>query len=258
MKTLGTIVSVLSLGVIVALQGSAAALPCSAGCGQEKNACVQTARVARSACKQDCRANAEPTALGACMIGCSATYRSAKTDCQADHVSCQGACKPPAHPGPPSPPSNCLGTCGQDLATCTKGSGGTAEELRGGLRRAVGARGVSHRLRGGSQAAGRGLPVRLRRMPGHVFRFAQRRVRRVTQADDSPGEGRPSPGSPARGRATGGSDPEPRLNTDTAPIAQTAHGRGRSQQGETGMAFKRSGVRLSSAPFHHSLGLADT
>ena len=120
MKKLGTIVSVLSLGVIVALQGSAGALPCSAGCGQEKNACVQTARVARSACKQDCRANAAPTALGACMIGCSATYRSAKTDCQADHVSCQGACKPPAHPGPPSPPSNCLGTCGQDLATCTK------------------------------------------------------------------------------------------------------------------------------------------
>jgi len=69
-----------------------------------------------------------------------------------------------------------------------EGSGGTAEELRGGLRRAVGARGVSHHVRGSGQAAGRVLPVRLRRMPGRVFRFAQRRVRRVV-VHGSPGRG---------------------------------------------------------------------
>src|SRR5262249_10083932 len=44
---------------------------------------------------------------------------------------------------------------------------------------------------------------------------------------------------------------------ETLDSRTVAHDRGRSQQGETGMAFKRSWVRLPSAPLfplHHSLG----
>jgi hypothetical protein len=111
---------VASLGAILTVHGHAsAALPCPAGCGGQKNACVQTARVAKLSCKQDCRTNADHTALGDCMHTCSGTFRSAKTTCQTDLTSCIGACNPPPHPGPP--PGNCLGTCGQDLATCAQG-----------------------------------------------------------------------------------------------------------------------------------------
>jgi len=119
MKRLGALLVVVSLGAILTLHGSAsAAQPCPAGCGAQKKACVQTARVAKSTCKQDCRANADPTALGTCMQGCSGTFRSAKTSCQADLVSCLGTCNPPS---PPGPPNSCLGTCGTDLATCAQG-----------------------------------------------------------------------------------------------------------------------------------------
>jgi hypothetical protein len=120
MKRLGAMLVLASLGAILAMHGRAsAALPCPAGCGGQKNACLQTARVSKLSCKQDCRTNADHTALGTCMHGCSGTFRSAKTTCQADLVSCIGACNPPSHPGPP--PSNCLGTCGQDLAQCAQG-----------------------------------------------------------------------------------------------------------------------------------------
>lgn len=119
MKKLGAMLVVASLGAILALHGHAsAALPCPAGCGGQKNACVQTARVAKSTCKQDCHTSSDPTARGTCMRACSVTFRSAKTSCQADHVSCIGACNPPS---PPGHPNSCLGTCGTDLATCAQG-----------------------------------------------------------------------------------------------------------------------------------------
>jgi hypothetical protein len=121
MNKLTAMIFVLSLGAILALQGSARALPpCPAGCGQQKMSCVQTARVAKLTCKKDCRENADPTGRGACMIGCSSTFRSAKTSCQADHVSCLDSCNPPPPPGPPSPPNSCLGDCGKDLAACAR------------------------------------------------------------------------------------------------------------------------------------------
>jgi hypothetical protein len=121
MKRLGAMLVVVSLGGILAVHGRAsAALPCPAGCGGQKKACVQTARVSKLTCKQDCRTNADHTALGACMQTCSGTFRSAKTTCQADLVSCLDTCNPSSPPGPP-PPNSCLGTCGTDLATCAKG-----------------------------------------------------------------------------------------------------------------------------------------
>jgi len=46
MKRLGAMLVVASLGAILALHGRAsAALPCPAGCGGQKKACVQTAGV---------------------------------------------------------------------------------------------------------------------------------------------------------------------------------------------------------------------
>ena len=115
---------VISLGLLVALgvvptSRATAAQPCSAGCGLQKRACLQTDRLAKLACKQDCRANAEPTALGTCMRACSTTSRSNKTGCQSDHVTCLGSCTPPSPPH--GPPSSCLGSCGQALAACAQG-----------------------------------------------------------------------------------------------------------------------------------------
>ena len=115
--------SVIALGLLVALGGippsrAAAAQPCSAGCGLQKSACLHTGRLAMLACKQDCRANAEPTALGTCVRACMTTSRSNKTGCQSDHVTCLGSCQPPSPS--PGPPRGCLGSCGQDLAACAK------------------------------------------------------------------------------------------------------------------------------------------
>jgi hypothetical protein len=111
---------VLVLGLVVALacipaSRAAAAQPCPAGCGVQKNTCLKTGRIAKLACKKDCHTNAGPTALGACMRACVTTSRSAKTSCQGDHVTCLGTC---THP---SPPSSCLGSCGQALGSCAHG-----------------------------------------------------------------------------------------------------------------------------------------
>ena len=137
MKRLGAMFVVATLGAILTLQDSArAALPCPAGCGGQKKACVQTARVAKLTCKQDCQTNSVPTAFGACMTACSGTLRSAKTSCQADLVSCLGTCNPPSPPGPPPPPSSCLGTCGQDLGACAQGVVAQAKSCLTGCRTA--------------------------------------------------------------------------------------------------------------------------
>jgi hypothetical protein len=51
MKRVGAMLVAATLGTIVMLQESAsAALPCPAGCGGQKKACVQTAKVAKLAC----------------------------------------------------------------------------------------------------------------------------------------------------------------------------------------------------------------
>ena len=68
-------------------------------------------------------------------------------------------------------------------------------------------------------------------------------------------EGRAEVGRSGCARRSATVRPSQREALDSRTVA---HSRGRSQQGETGMAFKRSGVRLSSAPLHHSLGLTDT
>ena len=123
---------VISLGLLVTLGAmptsrATAAQPCSAGCGLQKRACLQTDRLAKLACKQDCRANAEPTALGTCMRGCSTASRSNKTGCQSDHTTCLDGC---------TPPSSCLGSCGQASAACTQGVVAEARSCVAGCRTA--------------------------------------------------------------------------------------------------------------------------
>jgi hypothetical protein len=127
---------VISLGLLVTLGAiptsrATAAQPCPAGCGLQKRACLQTDRLAKLACKQDCRANAEPTALGTCMRACSTASRSNKTGCQSDHTTCLDGCTPPH-----GPPSSCLGSCGQALAACTQGVVAAARSCVAGCRTA--------------------------------------------------------------------------------------------------------------------------
>ena len=91
---------VIAFGLLVALGGlptsrAVAAQPCPSGCGLQKRACLHTNRLAMLACKQDCRANAEPTLLDTCVRACMTTARSGKTSCQSDHVTCLASCQPP-------------------------------------------------------------------------------------------------------------------------------------------------------------------
>lgn len=107
-----------ALVTIPALASTAAAQTCSAGCGLQKRACLQTARTVKLSCKLDCRSNTDPSAdLGTCMQGCVATFRDTKDTCRSDHQTCIGTCVPS---GPPSP-DGCLTTCGTDLAACARG-----------------------------------------------------------------------------------------------------------------------------------------
>lgn len=77
---------------ILAFASTAVAQTCPAACGQQKRACLETARTAKLACKLDCRTNTPPTELGTCMRGCMVTFRAAKDVCRADHHACVSAC----------------------------------------------------------------------------------------------------------------------------------------------------------------------
>ena len=120
--------SMLALGVMLAAGGPADAQPCPAVCGVQKRTCVQTARVAALACKETCRADRAPTALGACMRGCSSAFRAAKGNCRAERRGCLDGCG--------TPPGGCVGICGKDLATCVRGVTGDARACLGGCRTA--------------------------------------------------------------------------------------------------------------------------
>ena len=87
-----------TIGVLGLLYGSAHASPCTAGCGQQKRDCVQAARVAKKACKDNCRLSTDPVARRDCFHACNDSNKSAKTTCQANHSACIAAC----HGGSPS------------------------------------------------------------------------------------------------------------------------------------------------------------
>jgi hypothetical protein len=115
-RALLPMVCAIAVAGVLALESAASAQPCTAGCGAEKRACVQTARTTKQACKTDCRAAGVPGELGACMRGCTGVFRAAKDVCRDERRSCHTECEP----GSPSDPA-CPGSCGQALGACARG-----------------------------------------------------------------------------------------------------------------------------------------
>jgi len=135
---LGRALLVLAVAGPFLLAGRADAQTCQAGCGLQKKACIQTARVTSLACKMDCRTNSSPTDLGTCMRGCTTTFRSAKDTCRSDHQSCisgcQGGSADGAFTGGSPPDTACAGNCGDELGTCAQGVVTTAKACVQGCR----------------------------------------------------------------------------------------------------------------------------
>src|SRR5262249_15790942 len=108
----------LSLGAVLAVVAPAAARDCRDGCGLQKKACRQTARVTALACKQDCRATVAAASLGACKPPCMDQFVRPPDACNSTHEDCLGS----SVPSPP--PGSCTGafldSCGQDLAACAQ------------------------------------------------------------------------------------------------------------------------------------------
>jgi hypothetical protein len=119
------------------LPAGTSAAQCVVGCNMQMKGCVQTARVTKLACKQDCRQNAAHDQRGACMKACTDTFRGTKDTCRTDHATCIGGCVPPM-PGGGEPPADtaCRGGCGSDLADCAKGVVTAAKACVSGCRTA--------------------------------------------------------------------------------------------------------------------------
>jgi len=104
---------------LLAPAGAQGTQPCPAGCGLQKKARLQTARVASRACRQGCRASSGGVDQRTCMRGCTDQFHTAKTTCASDHADCLGSCPPTP------PPGSCTGAfldqCGQTLAACARG-----------------------------------------------------------------------------------------------------------------------------------------
>ena len=103
----------------LAVPAGTSAAQCVVGCNMQKKGCIQTARTADLACKQNCRATSAPTALGTCKQGCAATFGSSRGTCRATQTTCIAGCVPLS--SPPTAGTSCLGTCGTNLATCAQG-----------------------------------------------------------------------------------------------------------------------------------------
>jgi len=120
---LGRVLLVIAVAGPFLLAGRVDAQTCQAGCGLQKKACLQTARVTSLACKMDCRTNSSPTDLGMCMRGCTTTFRSAKDTCRSALrtciAGCQGGSADGAFTGSPANTA-CAGNCGEDLGTCAQ------------------------------------------------------------------------------------------------------------------------------------------
>ena len=119
MKSLREVGRLLAVAVaLLAPAGTTRAQQCPAGCDLQKRACLQTGRVAKLACKRECRASAGGASLGSCLRGCADQLRTAKSACASDHAGCMEVC-PPA-----PPPGSCTGAvldgCGQALAACAR------------------------------------------------------------------------------------------------------------------------------------------
>jgi len=85
--------ALLTLGFLVSLGSIANAETCVRECAIAKRDCVHDSRVAKLACKLDCRTNSDPTELGDCMRGCMQVAREAKTICRAIFTACKQSCE---------------------------------------------------------------------------------------------------------------------------------------------------------------------
>ena len=87
----GAAPALLAVGLL-AVVGSAEATTCVHDCAVAKRQCVKDARTVTHACKESCRANSDPTALGDCMRGCAREFREAKHTCRAVFKECKRNC----------------------------------------------------------------------------------------------------------------------------------------------------------------------
>jgi len=142
----------LSLGAVLAVVAPAAAQNCRAGCGLQKKACHQTARVAALACKQGCRTTVAAASLGACKRACMGQFSSATDACKSAHDDRLGSCLPLP------PPGSCTGafldSCGRDLAACAQGVVARTRTCVRGCRTAIDRPGCLRGFAAGSQHDG--------------------------------------------------------------------------------------------------------
>jgi hypothetical protein len=111
---------VLSCAVLLAVAAETQAAGASpVACLAQGQACMQTAHVARRACREDCRQNATPDQANACWRQCGQTFRTARTACAGEHRSCMGMLA-----AVPTDGNDCLFTCGVTLQTCVQAVGG--------------------------------------------------------------------------------------------------------------------------------------
>ena len=99
-------VLVIVAACLLAPAGAMGAHPCPAGCGSQKKACLQTARVGKLVCKPDCRASAGPATLGACLRGCTEQFGTAKPPARAITPPASGSVRRPRYLVPVRAPSS--------------------------------------------------------------------------------------------------------------------------------------------------------
>ncbi len=112
-------------GAFAALLIAFAATPAQAGecrvaCTRAKQVCVDAAKQARLACKQDCAAAESGSA---CHDACRAEFATAKTTCKAAILECRDACFGGGGGG--GNPA-CADDCGATARTCAQGVRETA------------------------------------------------------------------------------------------------------------------------------------
>lgn len=118
----------LPLAGVLAPVGGARADECRTGCGREQAACFGDGRMSKLACTRDCRLNAAPEELGACIHGCIDTFRGAKDACRAGHGSCRESCE--LADDADGVIGQCIAACAHELGDCARARTAAGRECR--------------------------------------------------------------------------------------------------------------------------------
>jgi hypothetical protein len=126
MKSWKVLCSLVAISALLTVTAHAMTLPCQAGCGLQKKACLQSARTTKLSCNMDCRTNSSPVSLGACKRACTTTFRGSTATCRTDLQNCVSGCQGGSAGGAftgstGGTGSVCAGDCGQALGTCAQG-----------------------------------------------------------------------------------------------------------------------------------------